>query len=91
MTAKEDTSSVAVVTGGARGIGLGCAMALAAKGFHLALVDVLEAELKEATGKLCATGVRAESFVADVSNFEKAEEVTDDILERYKSVSVLCQ
>ncbi len=46
MTAKEDTSSVAVVTGGARGIGLGCAMALAAKGFNLALVDVLEAELK---------------------------------------------
>ena len=46
MTAKEDTGSVAVVTGGARGIGLGCAMALAAKGFNLALVDVLEAELK---------------------------------------------
>ena len=60
-----------MVTGGARGIGLGCAMALAAKGFPLALVDVLEAELKEATGKLRATGVRAESFVADVSNFKK--------------------
>ncbi len=89
MTAKEDAGSVAVVTGGARGIGLGCAMALAAKGFNLALVDVLEAKLKEATGKLRATGVRAESFVADVSNFEKAEEVTDDILERYESISVL--
>ena len=89
MTAKEDAGSVAVVTGGARGIGLGCAMALAAKGSNLALVDVLEAELKEATGKLRATGVRAESFVADVSNFEKAEEVTDDILERYESISVL--
>ena len=89
MTAKEDTGSVAVVTGGAGGISLGCAMALAAKGFNLALVDVLEAELKEATGKLRATGVRAESFVADVSNFEKAEEVTEDILERYESISVL--
>ena len=65
MTAKEDTGSVAVVTGGARGIGLGCAMALAAKGFHLALVDVLEAELKEATGKLCATGVRAAKALAN--------------------------
>ena len=89
MTAKEDTGSVAVVTGGARGIGLGCAMALAAKGFNLALVDVLEAELKEATGKHRASGVQAESFVADVSNFEKAEEVTEDILERYESIRVL--
>ena len=89
MNTKEDTNSVAVVTGGARGIGLGCAMALAAKGFNLALVDVIEAELKEATGKLRATGVRAESFVADVSNFEKAEEVTKGILECYESISVL--
>ena len=48
MTAMH-TGSVAVVTGGARGIGLGCAMSLAAKGFNLALVDVLEDELQEAT------------------------------------------
>ncbi len=89
MNTKEDTNSVAVVTGGARGIGLGCAMALEAKGFNLALVDVNEAELKEATSKLRATGVRAESFVADVSNFEKAEEVTERILECYESISVL--
>ena len=65
MTAKEDAGSVAVVTGGASGIGLGCAMALAAKGFNLALVDVLEAELKEATGKLRATGVRAAKALAN--------------------------
>ena len=45
-----NTGSVAVVTGGARGIGLGCAMSLAAKGFNLALVDVHEGELREATG-----------------------------------------
>ena len=64
MTAKEDAGSVAVVTGGARGIGLGCAMALAAKGFNLALVDVLEAELKEATCKLRATGIRAAKALA---------------------------
>ena len=56
---------------------------------NLALVDVLEAELKEAANKLRATGVRAESFVADVSNFAKAQEVADDILKRYESISVL--
>ena len=35
-------NSVAVVTGGARGIGLGCAKALVAKGFDIVLVDVLD-------------------------------------------------
>ena len=88
MTASS-TGSAAVVTGGARGIGLGCAMALAAKGFNLALVDVLEDELQEATGKLRATGVQAEGFVADVSDFARAAEVAGDILERFGAIGVL--
>ena len=88
MTAMH-TGSVAVVTGGARGIGLGCAMSLAAKGFNLVLVDVLEDELQEATGKLRATGVQAESFVADVSDFARAAEVAGDILERFEAIGVL--
>ena len=88
MTARS-TGSVAVVTGGARGIGLGCAMSLAAKGFNLALVDVLEDELQEATGKLRATGVQAESFVADVSDFARAAQVAGDILEHFEAIGVL--
>ena len=84
-----NAGSVAVVTGGARGIGLGCAMSLAAKGFNLALVDVLEDELEEATRKLRATGVQAEPFVADVSDFARAAEVAGDILERIDPAKVL--
>ena len=70
MNTKIHTNSVAVVSGGARGIGFGCAMALAAKGFHLALVD-----LRETADKLRATGAQAETFVADVSDFAKAQDV----------------
>ncbi len=33
--------SVAIVTGGARGIGRGCALTLARDGFDIALVDLL--------------------------------------------------
>jgi 3-oxoacyl-[acyl-carrier protein] reductase len=41
MTTQGNSSSLAVVTGGARGIGLGCAKSLVAKGFNIVLVDVL--------------------------------------------------
>jgi len=41
MNNKSQGNSVAVVTGGARGIGLGCAKALSTKGFDIVLIDVL--------------------------------------------------
>ena len=89
MKIQGSSSSVAVVTGGARGIGLGCAKSLVSKGFNIVLVDVLDNELDQATRALCATGMHAESFVADVSDFQKAQDVVEGILERYESIDVL--
>ena len=89
METQGSSSSVAIVTGGARGIGLGCAKSLVSKGFNIVLVDVLDNELNQATRALCATGMHAESFVADVSDFQKAQDVVESILERYESIDVL--
>jgi len=89
MKIQGSSSSVAVVTGGARGIGLGCAKSLVSKGFNIVLVDVLDNELDQATRALCATGMHAESFVADVSDFQKAQDVVEGILERYESIDGL--
>ena len=62
MNTNINTNSVAVVSGGARGIGFGCAMALAAKGFHLALVDLRDEEVNETADKLRATGGSGGNF-----------------------------
>ena len=69
MNNKNQGNSVAVVTGGARGIGLGCAKALSTKGFDIVLIDVLEEDLERSANALSANGVQTESFVADVSLF----------------------
>jgi len=70
------TSRVAVVTGGARGMGFECARRLAADGASVALLDVGEAEGSEAAAALRAEGVRAEAFAADVTN---QEEIADAV------------
>jgi 3-oxoacyl-[acyl-carrier protein] reductase len=70
---------VAVVTGGARGIGRACALALPRAGFDIALVDVLEPEMARTRGEIEALGRRAMTCAADVSDFARALEVAEAV------------
>ena len=47
---------VAIVTGGARGIGRGCALNLAEAGCAVVLVDLLEAEMSSTSKEIEALG-----------------------------------
>jgi 3-oxoacyl-[acyl-carrier protein] reductase len=55
-------SKTAIVTGGARGIGRGCALELAARGYDIALVDLLEPEMKRTAGEIEALGRKALTY-----------------------------
>ena len=70
---------VAVVTGGARGIGRGCAIALAQDGFDIALVDLLEQEMASTGKELEALGRRVTCHAADVSDFARAAQVVTEV------------
>jgi 2-hydroxycyclohexanecarboxyl-CoA dehydrogenase len=61
-------SRVAVVTGGASGIGLGCARALAEKGHRIALFDLRPDTLQTAVESLRQSGAEAIGCVVDVSD-----------------------
>ena len=63
---------VAVVTGGARGIGRGCALELAARGYDIALVDLLQPEMTRTAGEIAAIGRRALTYQADAALFARA-------------------
>ncbi len=58
----------ALVTGGSRGIGLGCAVALAEAGAHVTVAARGEAELNAAVAEMTEAGLSAEARVLDVTD-----------------------
>ncbi|PWS36628.1 short-chain dehydrogenase [Falsiroseomonas bella] len=82
-------SKVAVVTGGARGIGRGCAHALAERGFDLVLVDLLAPEMARTRGELEGMGVRCLTFEADVADHARAKAIAAEVEAQWGRCDVL--
>jgi 2-dehydro-3-deoxy-D-gluconate 5-dehydrogenase len=70
-----------VITGGARGIGLGAAKALLERGAEVRLWDIREDALERAVSTdLCAWADRVRARVVDVSDAESVERAARDVL-----------
>jgi len=80
---------VAIVTGGARGIGRACAHRLAEAGFAIALVDLLEPEMQRTAGEIAAMGVPVESYTADAADFIRAQQIAAAVKERFGRIDFL--
>jgi 3-oxoacyl-[acyl-carrier protein] reductase len=70
---------VAIVTGGARGIGAATAQRLAADGFAVAVVDLKEDDGRDTVQAIEAAGGRALAVGADVGDSEQAPAAVDRI------------
>lgn len=80
---------VALITGGARGIGRAIAEELAAGGATLAIIDVLQDVAEATAAEFRARGVNAAAFVANVSNLADVERMFGEVLTRFGKVDIL--
>lgn len=80
---------VAVITGGASGIGLALARALARRGLRLALLDVERPALEAAATDLRAQGYKVEALACDVSDATAMQAAASEILSRCNRVDLL--
>jgi NAD(P)-dependent dehydrogenase (short-subunit alcohol dehydrogenase family) len=87
---KQLSDRVAVVTGGASGIGRGMADVFAAQGMKLVIADVERAALDKAAAELETAGASVVGVECDVSKPESVAALADRALEAYGAVHVLC-
>jgi 3-oxoacyl-[acyl-carrier protein] reductase len=86
----EIAGSVAVITGGARGIGRAIARSLAAGGAKVVLGDILEEDLNRSVHEICASGGEAVAVVADVTRDEDVAKLMDTAIETFGAINVVC-
>jgi len=87
---KEFEGRVAVVTGGASGIGRGMAERFASEGMKVVLADVEEEALKVAEAEFREKGVDVLGVVTNVAKAEDVEKLAQEALNAFGKVHVVC-
>ena len=85
----EIKGKTALITGGARGIGMEIALTFARAGADIALLDVEEGILSETAARVEETGRKVLTFTADVTDMNRAQEVIKEITGAWDHLDVL--
>ncbi|HOE13569.1 MAG TPA: 3-oxoacyl-[acyl-carrier-protein] reductase [Candidatus Saccharicenans sp.] len=70
---------VSIVTGASQGIGEAIARELGQAGSTVVLVDIQKEKLEEVAGRFAADGIKALTFVADVTDGQQVEGVVESV------------
>ena len=87
---KDLAGRVAVVTGGASGMGRGMAERFAAESMRVVVADIEEPPLNETVDAIRAAGGEAVGVVCDVSSWPSVEALRDACTDAYGPADVLC-
>jgi len=87
---RELSGKVAVVTGGASGIGRALAGAFCREGLHVAIADVAEPALTRAVDSLAREGASVIGVRTDVSRAADVQALRDRVLSAFGAVHIVC-
>jgi 3-oxoacyl-[acyl-carrier protein] reductase len=82
-------ADVAIVTGGANGIGRAVSLKLASQGIAVVIADWEEKAAEETRAAILSRGGKAEAFRVDVRRAEDVKEVVAGVLQRHGRIDVL--
>jgi 3-oxoacyl-[acyl-carrier protein] reductase len=80
---------VAVVTGGARDIGLGIAKKLGSEGARILVTDIDGHQGKQAVAELASNGIETSFAVGDVANEADVERTVSQAIQKWGQIDVL--
>jgi len=83
------SSATALVTGGGSGIGRAIVLAYAREGADVAVVDRNESGAAEVASEASKLGVRAESFMCDVSDPQSVADVVEEVSSAFGQIDIL--
>ena len=87
---KDFKGKVAVITGGANGIGLGLATVFARRGMKLVLADINKEALDKVSKEFNEKNIEVLTIITDVSDPEQVAHLADASYDHYGRVDILC-
>ena len=80
---------VAIITGGARGIGKEIALTFAREGAKVAIADINSQTLREAEKEIASCGIEVLTFTVDVTDYTQVEQMVNKTLDKFKKIDIL--
>jgi NAD(P)-dependent dehydrogenase (short-subunit alcohol dehydrogenase family) len=80
---------VAIVTGGARGIGKGIALKFAEEGCAVAIVDILEKEAQQTLSELSDKGTKGIFIKCDLTDSRQVLDMVSQVISKYGKIDIL--
>jgi NAD(P)-dependent dehydrogenase (short-subunit alcohol dehydrogenase family) len=80
---------VAIITGGAKGMGRGMAVRFAAEGCAVAIADIAMKEAEEAAAEIKKKGGKGLAIKCDVTNIKQVGETVDTVIKKFGKIDIL--
>jgi 3-oxoacyl-[acyl-carrier protein] reductase len=80
---------VAIITGGAQGIGKEIALSLAQEGATVVIADINTQRLKETEKEIRSYGAEVLTNLCDITDFNQVEQMVNKTLDKFKKIDIL--